>query len=103
MLSVVHVVVGKSTAIASRNVRSAVNTGLDCSICSTIGAIVIKPWILNPGNLMIRRMEQSRDRKSTRLNSSHQIISYAVFCLKKKKTTSRDERFCVHYRIVHKR
>src|SRR5947208_12906437 len=31
----------------------------------------------------LRRREQ--DRKSTRLNSSHQIISYAVFCLKKKK------------------
>src|SRR2546422_7120280 len=29
----------------------------------------------------------SRDRKSTRLNSSHGYISYAVFCLKKKKTT----------------
>src|SRR5437667_6085284 len=28
-----------------------------------------------------------RDRKSTRLNSSHITISYAVFCLKKKKTT----------------
>src|SRR5947208_11336857 len=28
------------------------------------------------------------DRKSTRLNSSHQIISYAVFCLKKKNKTS---------------
>src|SRR5258708_9386869 len=28
---------------------------------------------------------EARDRKSTRLNSSHQIISYAVFCLKKKK------------------
>src|SRR5438552_10596711 len=28
------------------------------------------------------------DRKSTRLNSSHQIISYAVFCLKKKKKNS---------------
>src|SRR2546426_3012941 len=27
----------------------------------------------------------SRDRKSTRLNSSHLVISYAVFCLKKKK------------------
>src|SRR5256885_9195316 len=27
------------------------------------------------------------DRKSTRLNSSHLVISYAVFCLKKKKTT----------------
>src|SRR5258708_11806962 len=29
------------------------------------------------------------DRKSTRLNSSHQIISYAVFCLKKKKKIKR--------------
>src|SRR5256885_10957665 len=29
----------------------------------------------------------SRDRKSTRLNSSHLVISYAVFCLKKKKKT----------------
>src|SRR2546426_4342513 len=28
----------------------------------------------------------SEDRKSTRLNSSHLVISYAVFCLKKKKT-----------------
>src|SRR5258708_24365327 len=32
------------------------------------------------------RAADQRDRKSTRLNSSHQIISYAVFCLKKKKT-----------------
>src|SRR5258708_23831630 len=31
-----------------------------------------------------------QDRKSTRLNSSHQIISYAVFCLKKKKKISND-------------
>src|SRR2546426_8838311 len=30
----------------------------------------------------------SIDRKSTRLNSSHLVISYAVFCLKKKKNTS---------------
>src|SRR2546422_3455340 len=30
-------------------------------------------------------LEQARDRKSTRLNSSHGYISYAVFCLKKKK------------------
>src|SRR2546421_8639620 len=30
---------------------------------------------------------QARDRKSTRLNSSHDQISYAVFCLKKKKKT----------------
>src|SRR5687768_17759904 len=32
------------------------------------------------------------DRKSTRLNSSHGYISYAVFCLKKKKTSSRRHR-----------
>src|SRR5258708_18095106 len=32
--------------------------------------------------------QQIQDRKSTRLNSSHQIISYAVFCLKKKKNIS---------------
>src|SRR5258708_23645920 len=31
------------------------------------------------------RFLEGPDRKSTRLNSSHQIISYAVFCLKKKK------------------
>src|SRR5258708_25376433 len=31
-----------------------------------------------------RQLELEGDRKSTRLNSSHQIISYAVFCLKKK-------------------
>src|SRR2546426_7834237 len=31
------------------------------------------------------RLGADRDRKSTRLNSSHLVISYAVFCLKKKK------------------
>src|SRR3989440_982019 len=34
------------------------------------------------------RQWSGRDRKSTRLNSSHDQISYAVFCLKKKKTTT---------------
>src|SRR5258708_206041 len=33
----------------------------------------------------LARGKSDLDRKSTRLNSSHQIISYAVFCLKKKK------------------
>src|SRR5260221_7796351 len=31
-------------------------------------------------------LTSTRDRKSTRLNSSHTVISYAVFCLKKKKS-----------------
>src|SRR5260221_10970110 len=33
-------------------------------------------------------VERPRDRKSTRLNSSHTVISYAVFCLKKKKANA---------------
>src|SRR5256885_8266534 len=34
---------------------------------------------------VVARVAPHRDRKSTRLNSSHLVISYAVFCLKKKK------------------
>src|SRR5258708_12482926 len=36
---------------------------------------------------------QRADRKSTRLNSSHQIISYAVFCLKKKNKTTHSQHY----------
>src|SRR5258708_11124282 len=39
-------------------------------------------------DLLGRNPTAFQDRKSTRLNSSHQIISYAVFCLKKKKKYS---------------
>src|SRR5258708_12272172 len=42
--------------------------------------------IANVANRSKSRLPLCLDRKSTRLNSSHQIISYAVFCLKKKKT-----------------
>src|SRR5215467_15346874 len=38
-----------------------------------------------PGRGAQSRRPDPRDRKSTRLNSSHLVISYAVFCLKKKK------------------
>src|SRR5437879_10354524 len=40
---------------------------------------------LPPPEHPLRARGQLRDRKSTRLNSSHRCISYAVFCLKKKK------------------
>src|SRR2546430_7463461 len=44
------------------------------------------PWLANQvlDSLLVRSV--LADRKSTRLNSSHSQISYAVFCLKKKKT-----------------
>src|SRR5947208_3786021 len=62
-----------------------------------------------------RRLDQqpcglgaTTDRKSTRLNSSHQIISYAVFCLKKKKKitytkTSRDVGYTARTRTTIQR
>src|SRR5204862_7426389 len=47
-------------------------------------------WMRPNGGLSssgTQNMQSSTDRKSTRLNSSHVEISYAVFCLKKKKNT----------------
>src|SRR5437773_5927573 len=49
--------------------------------------------------MMLAQMEANLDRKSTRLNSSHITISYAVFCLKKKKSntaTAPQSRRCNH-------
>src|SRR5256885_6815254 len=45
-----------------------------------------KPWMK-----LVVPSSGSIDRKSTRLNSSHLVISYAVFCLKKKKNSSPSE------------
>src|SRR5258708_24115926 len=51
---------------------------------------------VTPEGLILREVAPG-DRKSTRLNSSHQIISYAVFCLKKKKTVQH----CTRQHIPH--
>src|SRR5688572_32259146 len=46
--------------------------------------------------------ERGRDRKSTRLNSSHSQISYAVFCLKKKKKiTNYNSRIAITMSLLH--
>src|SRR5258708_30884402 len=51
--------------------------------------------ILDFGLEVRKRLASLRsDRKSTRLNSSHQIISYAVFCLKKKNKTHEHSEQC---------
>src|SRR5690349_23559668 len=56
------------------------------------------PFVVGDGRLTVRELIESdprasfiagTDRKSTRLNSSHVEISYAVFCLKKKKKKSK--------------
>src|SRR2546430_9960187 len=61
--------------------------------------LTVKDWITLPGAAFrstpvvlndensVRIAAAAGDRKSTRLNSSHSQISYAVFCLKKKKDT----------------
>src|SRR2546430_9043377 len=46
----------------------------------------------------IRQDRSCRDRKSTRLNSSHSQISYAVFCLKKKRQTTQASATSTHQR-----
>src|SRR5258708_10055175 len=52
--------------------------------------------IAQAGDIKSVSPERCRDRKSTRLNSSHQIISYAVFCLKKKKKPTTTKQSHIH-------
>src|ERR1022692_2612643 len=47
--------------------------------------------MLQPSSGSMTRRKVSRDRKSTRLNSSHLVISYAVFCLKKESLVAHAE------------
>src|SRR3712207_8281154 len=72
--------------------RSA--AGCPCSACAAACSCSTSHWAA-----------RSRDRKSTRLNSSHANISYAVFCLKKKNNIYYLlllivlSYFCAHFRI----
>src|SRR2546422_3332492 len=52
-----------------------------CAVVATDSSMIVR----EVGKQMRSRARSWRDRKSTRLNSSHGYISYAVFCLKKKK------------------
>src|SRR5690606_40185539 len=52
-----------------------------------MGGFVLLTWYGSKPSTIERFRSTPEDRKSTRLNSSHVKISYAVFCLKKKKTT----------------
>src|SRR5258708_28734585 len=68
----------KSLAVAQQNARN---------LSPFAFALEFYPVHTNEGFQL--NILPSGDRKSTRLNSSHQIISYAVFCLKKKNNKSR--------------
>src|SRR2546422_6173023 len=58
--------------------------------------IVARANALAPDVILQTGRERVGDRKSTRLNSSHGYISYAVFCLKKKKKTKN-----IHMQTMH--
>src|SRR5438034_471701 len=59
----------------------------DSQAMGRAGEVIIRTWQTadKMRKQFGRRAEEKGDRKSTRLNSSHTVISYAVFCLKKKK------------------
>src|SRR5947207_7578949 len=75
--------------------RVAGSSNMDNAIVVTggagfIGSNFILQWIAQEGTPVLNLDKLTyagnpRDRKSTRLNSSHTVTSYAVFCLKKKK------------------
>src|SRR5947199_1281749 len=52
--------------------------------CGLVSRVVAPETLLEEANKLAQRIAANPDRKSTRLNSSHLGISYAVFCLKKK-------------------
>src|SRR3989454_5505329 len=66
-------IVGAGTVLTSEEARAAVTRGARFLVSPVIDREVIAAGL------------SLGDRKSTRLNSSHLVISYAVFCLKKKK------------------
>src|SRR2546428_7192669 len=86
---------GANHGMGSANYSSTLKTQLLAAVPAT--ALAANPNIV-PGADILKiydtgarddvRIRRERDRKSTRLNSSHDQISYAVFCLKKKKKIS---------------
>src|SRR2546426_1628328 len=68
---------------AGRNSRTAESAGCSCGFSPS--PFFVASWAaVLAVSLVLTRVASTRDRKSTRLNSSHLVISYAVFCLKKK-------------------
>src|SRR3712207_8336212 len=69
-----------------RSLRGGQTRGGDHTRARLDRATVLKPSAFGRDAELRRGLTEMGDRKSTRLNSSHANISYAVFCLKKKNT-----------------
>src|SRR5438034_4812129 len=78
----------KRASVITPNVPEAeVLTGMTIKDVADMEAAARKIVEMGARAVIIKGGHMERDRKSTRLNSSHTVISYAVFCLKKKKGT----------------
>src|SRR5207249_5369404 len=78
------VVVAQLVAVVSEQVGDVERHQRGSRIRARAGRIEDSVWKRRRGNAVDDGVPAVRDRKSTRLNSSHVSISYAVFCLKKK-------------------
>src|SRR5689334_24756350 len=78
----------RSTLFPYTTLFRSFGTGKD--IAAQRGEILLAVFQAQRRPALAAEHEDGRDRKSTRLNSSHSSISYAVFCLKKKKKQKKD-------------
>src|SRR3712207_8672478 len=74
---------------SDEGLRISLKKGMDCYVYVPDDNKKLEDTLLGKGFTLIDSMSVLRDRKSTRLNSSHANISYAVFCLKKKTNYAR--------------
>src|SRR2546429_6753294 len=81
--------------------RSVYNAGGSKIVEWRLIGLLIHNLDVSQGNQRACRVAAATDRKSTRLNSSHGYISYAVFCLKKKKQKNNIERTIMQKDIIN--
>src|SRR5260221_5071803 len=100
-----HVLVDRSEAYPTGSRRLHEDLSVDwqpphCCVEHSIALPPVRDWQIlvnrERGSIECSTQQCGGDRKSTRLNSSHTVISYAVFCLKKKKTTTETHSDCDH-------
>src|SRR5256885_7196009 len=72
----------RSTLFPYTTLFRSVRQNLEVRLLALVGIEVLR---VGRHGAIQRELRRQADRKSTRLNSSHLVISYAVFCLKKKK------------------
>src|SRR3712207_7750146 len=78
-----HTVIGNALQTSGDAIYGARHVGLKAGVPNHVPALTVNRLCGSGIQSVISAAEQIEDRKSTRLNSSHANISYAVFCLKK--------------------